>query len=271
MIETQTGMYIQTNGLQMYYEVYGTGTPVILLHGGAETCQMWSPFINLFTSNYQLITPDTRAHGRTDNPSGQYTYPLLAEDMAQFIHELKLDRPYVVGYSDGGQIALEMAMNYPGLVRGYLIGGIYHELTDAWRDCMQTQLCMVSPGVVDGERMILTNPEFVQILEQRHDRFHTPGYWKTFLAQLSIQWMSPLNFTQADFAKINDPVLFFCGDRDEFCPPEQDLQMYRMVNRAEVAVIPNADHLTIADQFYLVVPILENFMKRNQSTKGDEK
>lgn len=264
--KTKTGKYVRVNGLHMYYEKNGAGTPVILIHGGAETCRMWDPFLDLFSSDYQLITPDSRAHGRTDNPSGQYRYPLMAEDMAQFIQALELKRPFVAGYSDGGQVALEMAMNYPGLARGYLIGAVYYRLTEAWRDFMQTQLCMVGPGVVDIGRMIKTHPEFVEVLQERHDAFHTPGYWQTFLVQLSTQWMSPLDYTPEDFSRIVDPMLFFCGDRDVFCPPEQNLELYRMVNRADLAVVLDADHFTIANQFHLVVPIMENFMNRNLLT-----
>lgn len=68
--------------------------------------------------------------------------------------------------------------------------------------------------------------------------------------------------TQADYAKILDPVLFWCGDRDVFCPPDQLLEMYRMVKTAELAVIPNADHFTMAEQFDIAAMILLNFIKR---------
>jgi pimeloyl-ACP methyl ester carboxylesterase len=68
--------------------------------------------------------------------------------------------------------------------------------------------------------------------------------------------------TQADFAKITDPVLFWCGDRDVFCPPEQSLEMYRMVDKAELVVIPNADHLTMAGKFDIATMNLMNFMQR---------
>jgi pimeloyl-ACP methyl ester carboxylesterase len=68
--------------------------------------------------------------------------------------------------------------------------------------------------------------------------------------------------TRADLAKIGDPVLFWCGDRDAFCPPDQSLEMVRMVSRAELAVIPNADHFTMAGQFDVVATVLLNFMKR---------
>jgi len=84
-LPSDQGTFIQVNGLRMYYETYGAGTPLILLHGGLDTCRMWAPVIPSFAMHYQVITPDCRAHGRTDNPSGRFSLPLLAEDIARFI------------------------------------------------------------------------------------------------------------------------------------------------------------------------------------------
>ncbi len=261
-LPSDQGTFIQVNGLRMYYGTYGAGTPVILLHGGLDTCRMWAPVIPSFAAHYQVITPDSRAHGRTDNPSGHFSYPLSAEDMAQFIRALELRDPLVVGYSDGGETALHMAMTYPGLARGYMIGGVFNSMTLQWRQMMQGPLGFEGPGIVDIERVIQTNAEFVRSLEEKHDVFHTPGYWKTLLIQVSRAWWDPPVHTQSDLAKITDPVLFWCGDRDVFCPPEQSLEMYRMVDKAELAVIPNADHFTMAQQFDVATMVLLNFAER---------
>jgi pimeloyl-ACP methyl ester carboxylesterase len=256
------GTFIQVNGLQMYYETHGEGIPVILLHGGLETCQMWTPIIPSLSKSYQVFTPDTRGHGRTDNPSGQFNFPLLAEDIILFIDALGLQKPLVAGYSDGGQTALHMAMLYPGLARGYMVGAIDNFVTAEWRQTMQDLLGFEGPGIVDYERVIQTNSEFVRSIAEKHDVFHEPGYWKSLLTQASQAWWEPPVQTQADFAKISDPVLFWVGDRDVFCPPEQSLEMYRMVDKAELAVIPDADHFTMAEQFDIAAMILLNFMKR---------
>lgn len=256
------GTYVHVNGIRMYYESYGEGIPVVLLHGGLETCQMWAPVIPSFSMNYQVITPDSRAHGRTDNPLEKLNYPLMAEDIVQLIQVLGLHKPFVVGYSDGGEIALKMALTYPSLARGYMIGGIFNTITAEWRQMMQGFLGFEGFGIVNFERVIHTNAEFVRSLEEKHDVFHEPGYWKSLLTQASQAWWEPHIHTQTDFAKITDPVLFWCGDRDVFCPPEQSLEMYRMVNKAELAVIPNADHFTIAGQFDIATMILLNFMTR---------
>jgi len=186
----------------------------------------------------------------------------MAADMAQLIQALGLDQPFVAGYSDGGQVALEMAIAYPGLARGYLIGGIYNTLTDAWSQMMQGPLGFDAPGVVDFERVIQWDPAFVKVLQERHDTFHQPGYWKTLLTQISTCWLNSPNHSPTDFTKIVEPTLFWCGDRDVFCPPEQNLDMYRMVKGAELAVFPTADHFTIAQQFDGIVTMMQNFIER---------
>lgn len=212
------GTYVQVNGLRMYYETHGAGTPVILLHGGLDTCQMWAPVIPAFSTSFQVITPDSRGHGRTDNPSGEFSFSLMAEDLALFIQALGLQKPLVVGYSNGGQTALHKAMTYPGLVRGYMIGGIFNTMTAEWRQVMHGLLGFEGPGIVDIERVIQNNPEVVRSLQEKHDIFHAPGYWKSLLTQTSQGWWEPPKHTQADFTKITDPILFWCGDRDVFCP-----------------------------------------------------
>jgi pimeloyl-ACP methyl ester carboxylesterase len=256
------GAFVQVNGIRKYYETHGQGIPVILLHGGLENCQMWAPVIPSLSKYYQVITPDTRGHGRTDNPSGSFSFPLLAEDIAQFIDALSLQNPLVVGYSGGGQTALHMAMMYPGLVRGYLVGGVFNSVTAQWRQVMQGLLGFEGPGIVDFERVIQTNAELVLSLEEKHDVFQGAGYWKSLLVQSSRAWWQPPIHSQADLQKITDPVLFWCGDRDEYCPPEQSLAMYRMVGKAELAVIPNADHFTMAAQWDIAISIWLNFVNR---------
>ena len=261
------GAYVKVNGIQMYYESCGEGTPVILLHGGLNTCQMWAPVVKDLSRNYRVITPDSRGHGRTDPSTEPITYSLMVSDIVQFIQALGLDRPFVGGYSDGGQIAKHMAINHPGLATGYMIGAIFNTMTAEWRGLMQGMLGIEGDGIVDVQRVAQQNPGIVQDLQEKHGHSHGPDYWKTLLIQSSQRWWSPVVLEKADFAKITDPTLFWCGDRDVFCPPEQSLEMYRMVAGAELVVIPNADHFTMAQQFDLASMALLNFMHRAARAK----
>lgn len=263
--EIPHGNVIEANGLHMYYEEYGTGKPLILLHGGLETSQMWKPMLPDFASRFRVITPDSRGHGRTDNPVNTFSYLLMSDDIAEFIKTIGLSRPYIIGYSDGGQTALEVAMNYPGLVGGFMIGGIYHSITEAWRQFLDAEMGMKAPGLVDTDWLMAEKSETTAYWQEIHDSFHEPGYWKQLLRRISHLWLGPLEYSQTDFTKIIDPILFFCGDRDDFCPPSQNLEMYRMVSGAELAVIPNSDHFTIQMEWNIVQKVLDGFMARINS------
>ena len=118
----QLGAYVQANDLNIHYERRGVGEPLILLHGGTLTGKMWEPYLPALSQHFEVITPDSRGHGKTDNPAQTLSYRAMADDVAAFIQALGLSQPLISGYSDGGQIALELGMHYPNLVKGLIVG-----------------------------------------------------------------------------------------------------------------------------------------------------
>jgi pimeloyl-ACP methyl ester carboxylesterase len=123
VISPQPGHYVNANGLDVYYEEVDAGAPLILLHGGTVTSARWQPQLPAFARHFRVITPDSRGHGRTNNPAGVLSYRLMADDMAALVQALGLDAPLICGYSDGGQIALEIGMRYPDLAAALVVGG----------------------------------------------------------------------------------------------------------------------------------------------------
>ena len=87
---TRRGHVVNANGVNIYYETHGQGTPLLLLHAGTLTADSWQPYLAGFAKHYQAITPDSRAHGRSDDPPGAISYKLLAEDMAALARALDL-------------------------------------------------------------------------------------------------------------------------------------------------------------------------------------
>src|SRR5436305_10752583 len=108
--QTERGRTVKANGLDIYYEEHGQsqGKPLLLIHGGALTGKSWQPYLTAFAEHYRVITPDTRGHGRTANPAGSMSFRLLADDVAGLAQALNLEKPLIYGYSDGGQVALEI-------------------------------------------------------------------------------------------------------------------------------------------------------------------
>lgn len=114
---------VQVGALTVSYADAGTGTPVVLVHGGGLTSRMWTGFVEAAAPTHRLLTPDTRNHGGTDNPSGTFDYDLAAADLAGFIAALGLERPVVMGYSDGGIIVQKFLLAHPGIASAAVIGG----------------------------------------------------------------------------------------------------------------------------------------------------
>lgn len=235
---THRGHVVRANGVNLYYEERGKGEPLLLLHAGSLTAEMWQPYLAAFAEHYRVITPDLRGHGRSDRPSGAMSYRLLAEDMAAFVRVLGLHRPLIAGFSDGGQVALEIGMRHPSLARALVVGGAQFKFSAAYRAWARDALGDETSPEVDPERLARNHPEWAAWLEQ----IYGPDDWKPLLTQLKPMWTTPLNYTPEDFTRVVAPTLVLVGDRDELVPSEEALEMYLLLPTAELAIVPGADH-----------------------------
>ncbi|MFS8082863.1 MAG: alpha/beta fold hydrolase, partial [Ginsengibacter sp.] len=111
------GKYINVNGIKLYYEIYGMGEPLLLLHGNRSPIVTFSNQIPEFAKHFKVIAVDTRGQGKSTEDGKKYTYDLFAEDMNAFLDSLKLDSVNILGWSDGGNTGLIMAMRYPNKVK----------------------------------------------------------------------------------------------------------------------------------------------------------
>src|SRR5437016_10157185 len=117
-----TGQYADVNGIKLYYETQGAGRPMILLHGGLGSGEMFGPVLPQLAERHQVVTVDLQGHGRTADIDRPIDVRLMADDVAALIDHLELARPDVVGYSLGGGVALQKSAQYPATVRA-LMGG----------------------------------------------------------------------------------------------------------------------------------------------------
>ena len=113
--------YSPVDGLKMYYEIHGTGEPLILLHGGLGSSDMFSEIMPLLLKKKQVIAVDLQAHGRTADINRPLSYEAMADDVAALIHSLKIEKADVMGYSVGGEVALRTAIQHPEVVRKLVI------------------------------------------------------------------------------------------------------------------------------------------------------
>lgn len=118
---------IEINGATLHYTDRGVGPVLLLVHGGLGVGSEWAPVAEELVRSFRVIAPDSRGHGRSNNPAGTLSYSQLADDMAALVEELELRRPIVVGWSDGGQVALELVVRHPRVAEALVVGGAYPE------------------------------------------------------------------------------------------------------------------------------------------------
>jgi pimeloyl-ACP methyl ester carboxylesterase len=256
-----TGMYIEANGLEVYYEDYGAGEPLLLIHGGTATSQSWASHLPAFTEHFEVFTPDSRGHGRTDNPTGELGYRVMADDLASLIYALGLQRPLVLGYSDGGQIALELGLRYPGLARALVLGGTQFRFSEAYLEDVRSLLGITEGEEVDPEKLEREQPDFVSYLREAHGHVYGSEYWKTYVKQIAALWLRPLRYKPEDISAVTDPVLLLVGDRDGVCT-EESVELFGVLPNAELAVAPASDHGFIEAKAGLFDALALDFLMR---------
>ena len=257
-------MYIEANGLEVYYEHYGEGEPLLLVHGGTATSQSWASHLPAFTEHFEVFTPDSRGHGRTDNPTGELGYRVMADDLASLTDALGLQRPLVLGYSDGGQIALELGLRYPGLARALVLGGTQFRFSEAYLEAVRSLLWITEGEELDPEKLEREQPDWVAYLREVHGHVYGPEYWKAYVKQIAALWLKPLRYTPEDIAAVTDPVLLLAGDRDGVCT-EESIELFSVLPNAELAVAPASDHGFIEAKAGLFDALALDFLMRHRN------
>ncbi len=141
----ERGAYADVNGVHLYHEVHGEGSPLVLLHGGLMSGEAFAPLLPALTAHHQVVLVDLQGHGRTADVDRPLDVRLMADDVAALIEHLGLDRPAVVGFSLGGGVALQVAVRHPELV-GRLVACSAAIRTDAVYAEMRAQQGQVERG-----------------------------------------------------------------------------------------------------------------------------
>ena len=188
-------------------------------------------------------------------------YQIMCDDIEAFIHALGIEKPFICGWSDGGQIALEIGIKYPNVAKCLIIGGAYSELFEENIESLKT-LGINDSGEVNLDYLSKTMPDFVDNMIKAHSAIYGPEYWKELFKNIAKMWTDPSCYPKNRITKIKIPTLIINGDRDQFIPVEAAVKMYRLIPNAELAIIPNADHFLII-QSEIFTSIIQDFCERN--------
>jgi pimeloyl-ACP methyl ester carboxylesterase len=198
------GQTVTINGMQMYYVLHGQGEPLLLLHGFTGSSSDWSPFFHDLSSDYQLVIPDLRGHGRSTNPSMEFTHRQAALDVFALLDHLGIDRFKAIGLSLGGNILLHLATQQPGRVEAMVLVSATSYFPEQARTLMRH-------FTVDN----LTDEEW-RLLRQRHQQGDEQIRALYMQGQTFKDQYDDMNFTVPYLSTIAARTLIVYGDRDPF-------------------------------------------------------
>jgi pimeloyl-ACP methyl ester carboxylesterase len=223
--------YVAHDGARIWYATYGSGPPVILLHGGLADSGYWANQVPaLVRAGHEVIVIDSRGHGRSTRDGRRYTYELMASDVVAVMDALKLRKSAVVGWSDGAIIALVMAMHDP------------QRLTRVFAFAANMDPSGVKPDVD-------ANPTFARFEAWTAEDYArlsaTPHGFKAFKAAIETMWNTEPNYKPADLARIRVPVAIADGDHDEAIKPEHTRYLARAIPGARLVILKGLSHFAM--------------------------
>ncbi len=199
------GQYATVHGQKIYFEKHGTGAPLILLHPGGGSISMWPEAIEYFSKDYTVLAPEQTGHGHTaDDPKHPLDYHAMAEDTAELMKQQHIDSAFVLGWSDGADVALDLAVNHPTLIKKLAITGAnIHGVTApeavAWIKAIKAEC-----GPNDKPMETCWPPEY-------RDRYMKvapdPKHFPAFLERLKALWTTEPKVGKDQLKKITSPAL----------------------------------------------------------------
>lgn len=220
------GQRAEVNGISLYYETYGAGPPVIVLHGGTAFIETMHYPITALAANHLVVAVDSRGHGRSTDGPGPLHYRDMAQDVLALMDRLHIARADLVGWSDGGIIGLDLAIHHPERLGRMVVMGTNYDLTG---------IDISTPPTPADSPTLAPQRAFYERASP------TPAGWATFYAKVVAMWRSEPNYTPAELATIKSPVLVMAGENDSIRRAHTDA-LAKAIPGAQEAIIPGATH-----------------------------
>jgi pimeloyl-ACP methyl ester carboxylesterase len=220
------GHYADINGIRIYYETYGAGRPVLVLHGGTGFIEFMHYQISALAASRFVIAPDSRAHGRSSDSNQPLTYDLMANDMLKLLDKLNIAETDVVGASDGGIIGLDLAMHHPERVKRLVAIGADYDVEG-----------------VDTDKFPMPPPE--EAMAPMRDFYKRiapdPTHWPVFYQKIIEMWRTQPHYRVTDLGTIKAPTLIMAGEFDAIKRQHTD-QLAKAIPGAREVIIKGATH-----------------------------
>lgn len=242
--------FADIHGLKLYYEVHGTNggqPPLVLLHGGGSSIDTSFPrVVRELARGRRVIAFDQQGHGRTtDVPDRPFTFEQSADDAAALLRHLGIARADFFGYSNGGSIALQIAIRHPKLVRRLIVASA------------PISRAGLPPGFFDGMRQATLASMPAQFRENYTRLSPHPDRLQSFFEKSVRRMLDFRDLPAAVVKGVDAPVLLLVGDRD-VVSVEHAAEVLRLLPRAELAVVPGTDHMQLVERW--PVDVIDRFL-----------
>lgn len=260
-IKPTTSGYVPVGNLKVYYEVYGEGRPLVLLHGAFMTIDTnWGPLIPELSKNRKVIAIELQGHGHTPYSDRKLSHAALAGDVEKVMDYLKEETADVVGYSFGGEVAYQLAIQSPKRLKKLVIISSTYKNT-GWLPEINSVFKTMKPSLFDKSPM--------------HEAYDAVApdktKWTPFLEQMIAFIGEPFNMGDSDIAKISAPVLIIAGDNDGLDKTEL-IKTYTLLGggisadmapmpKSQLAIVPGQSHVSLMMQTATILNYLNTFLK----------
>jgi len=237
--------YIAINDARVYYQSHGEDpstslrtdrTPIVLIHGSTvDSHTDWDSVAPALAKQYKVFTPDCRGHGRSNNPRMSYSFKELAEDVAVFVRALGYEKAHIIGHSNGGNVALVTAVEHPEVVQTCI--------PQAANAYITRYLVEREPVYFDAGRIERDEPDWMNEMIALHDETNGRGYWRDLVWLTMKETMSEPNYSPADLARVQVPMLVIMGANDKSNAVDEHAQyIANNIPNAELWIPENTGH-----------------------------
>lgn len=243
----KTGKYVQASDAKIYYEVYGKGQPLVVLHGGGfgSTIEM-AEFIDSLRLKFQVIAISTRGHGKSEIGSAPLTYEQKANDVMAVIHAVTKEKVIVLGFSDGAYTGFKVASMYPERIEKLIAIGAGEQIPGLRKVVFDTQTAFKLDSAYWNQQLaLMPEPEKLQ------------EFWSKM-----AEFYNTMTASKALFATIQCPVLLMAGELDRNAPLSTVLNAYYMIPNCQLSIVPNTGHVVFLENFPAVWAGLLPFLKK---------
>jgi pimeloyl-ACP methyl ester carboxylesterase len=215
-----SGQYADVNGINLYYETHGAGRPMILLHGGLGSGEMFGPILPALAEHHQVVLVDLQGHGRTADIQRPLDLTLMADDIAALIDHLGLQKPDVVGYSLGGGVALQVAIRYPDKVRRLVWASAHIR-----RDAIYAEMLQQQGQVTAAAAEFMKDTPMYELYQRVAPR---PGDFPRLLDKIGEAMAKDFDYTE-EVRGLRVPALVVAADAD-MAPPSHYVEVFELLD-----------------------------------------